>query len=599
VTPGGHEPLAACARCGPLGEQHESSSTSPSSGPEQWKLVSCGRTADLCRCPDCGAHFHRRSWSPGGSEDFQVTWYYDELTRLAPLAGFERCLALLEEHHLDRQQASTLAWAAATPEAGRAFASTIVAAAAERLLEEAGPIAPSAGVGTPPPGDRSPSTATQQQRRRAALVALARFSAWAEATVELHALLAALQQRGDDLVSPAAARALELLGEATSPLPLGFDLPAPRPGHDLPWVPAGPTGQPPGLSRLDLPHSDGVEARYQVAALAPDGHSLVWADDTGLRTRLGLPQGAPLCSSAGAPAAQPWAACVGPSTVAVATCRPAAIELWSEGPHHTVALSDLEEASYVPHAAWHGSSARFGALFAARWPHADYVVVDATTRTIAWRTGLAKLGHARPSPDGRRVLLGGKLAPSDKYRLEVRDATTGAALQYIGLPGLDALAWSRDGSALLLALGAVRLCYDLASQAVRWEQQGPKTWQQQRLLVSPDGASCVETAGTRGLLVRDVATGAVRVDVPFADDVELTELAWSHDSTRLVTLGRQGSVRVWNAQSGLLVAQSAPDPALGSGHLSTSRTDAVLIRPSGQRSVLLWRLDALGHTGAG
>ena len=117
-------------------------------------------------------------------------------------------------------------------------------------------------------------------------------------------------------------------------------------------------------------------------------------------------------------------------------------------------------------------------------------------------------------------------------------------------PDASALAFADEGGVKLLQLGSP------ANPRVR---RLPDDWD--RLFsISPDGATGVigtttERIGTTEgrIEVWDIATDAVISEFPHGHGAKMTFLDWSDENRQVVSTGRDGVVKLWNADTGELL----------------------------------------------
>ncbi len=172
-------------------------------------------------------------------------------------------------------------------------------------------------------------------------------------------------------------------------------------------------------------------------------------------------------------------------------------------------------------------------------------VVDLATGSEVFSTQPGKwAGPLAFSPDGAFLLHVG----DDGKSLVVRDTATWAAVRELAIGQAGALAFTPDGSRVVVGGPTLRVV-EFASGRVLSELQGDG-YAISRIALSRDGGTI---AALRGVAVRtfDLASGAeTPPPAPFLDPQHT--LAWSHDGRRLA-VGDGRAIHVCDARSGRLL----------------------------------------------
>src|SRR5262249_10885937 len=141
-----------------------------------------------------------------------------------------------------------------------------------------------------------------------------------------------------------------------------------------------------------------------------------------------------------------------------------------------------------------------------------------------------------------------ELHAGEKATLVMRDSATGAEKEAVSIPApAGLLAVSPDGRLALSRDDDIHLrVWEIASA------KDLQTFADDATLVrtgtfSPD-SKWVATGGDDGVFVRDLATGDRKG--PFREDVT-TSVAFSRDGKSLAAGGYDGSLAIWNLESGM------------------------------------------------
>ncbi|NTX36877.1 WD40 repeat domain-containing protein [Myxococcus sp. CA033] len=194
-----------------------------------------------------------------------------------------------------------------------------------------------------------------------------------------------------------------------------------------------------------------------------------------------------------------------------------------------------------------------------------------------------------PSPDGTRVasVLGGTVVASERGVIRIHQVSNGAELFRFpdGSRQVLSLAWTPEGTLVVAYAGMSWDFWDPRTQAITSVAPGVDIAPLAAAL-SPDGTK-LAFGGRPGLSVREVATGKLLAETPFAFSPEA--LAWSADGRRVAGGGLGGQVFVWDAS-----APTLPATVIGFHDNNVSavswRPDGSLVTTGGRdASLRVWR----------
>ena len=180
--------------------------------------------------------------------------------------------------------------------------------------------------------------------------------------------------------------------------------------------------------------------------------------------------------------------------------------------------------------------------------HAVRLLDTETGAEITSILGMPRAWSIAFSPDGQT------LAVSDWDRVSlwhVNDLQSPFLIEGVNEGWMRDLAFSPDGSHLAVASGSAIAVLDLRTQGNNYSLSSPlgDVWS---LAFSPDGAVLAAAVGDHqsGMAqLWDVASGQMLVELQ-GHRHRVTGIAFSPDGRRLVTSSYDGSLRLWNAQTG-------------------------------------------------
>jgi WD40 repeat protein len=172
---------------------------------------------------------------------------------------------------------------------------------------------------------------------------------------------------------------------------------------------------------------------------------------------------------------------------------------------------------------------------------------DVATGNLLRTFDIAASLSASFTPDSRRVLLGGELKPAMLFDVESGKAIPGLQFAYA-----DHYTFSPDGKRLLAhSTENVRL-FDLTGGRLLAGIEGYPPYETQAVFGS-DSQTWIAGGYGRTLTVRDVETGGI-VRRFGSHSGPITALAPFAVGPRLVSASADGTVQLWNAASGALLA---------------------------------------------
>jgi len=176
------------------------------------------------------------------------------------------------------------------------------------------------------------------------------------------------------------------------------------------------------------------------------------------------------------------------------------------------------------------------------------------------------------SRDGRLLAAG-----TSQGKIRIWDVATRESFD---LPKVDgqtySLAFSPDGGQLAAGIHISICLWDLATRELRYAKRAPLNYGLNSLSWRPDGKILAANMGTGDVALWNVAEGAVQSQLHTRGHHN-TVAAFSHEGRRLVTVGGDGIIQVWDADSleellptGPPLTSAAVDPlgewvALGTG----------------------------------
>ncbi len=169
-------------------------------------------------------------------------------------------------------------------------------------------------------------------------------------------------------------------------------------------------------------------------------------------------------------------------------------------------------------------------------------------------------------------------------RITVRDAGTGRVMQEWPAheQSSNAVAFSADGRRLASVGNDSKVkIWDTGSQRELHAFTQPPGEQLISIAFSPDGARVVSAFGANQAKVWDVESGTVRLTLNHPNGV--TCVAHSLDGKRIATGGKDGSVILWDAETGVSVGTLRPHTA-AIATLAFSRNSQWLLAASGDRT---------------
>jgi len=153
------------------------------------------------------------------------------------------------------------------------------------------------------------------------------------------------------------------------------------------------------------------------------------------------------------------------------------------------------------------------------------------------------------SPDGSLVA-----AAAGEGGVRLYDASTGRLIRVIGETGDRSVVFSPDGKLLTAAgfhMDKLVSLWDVATGKRLQTFTGQTEWEADATAISPDGKLLASTATDKQILVWEIATGELRLqlkDQPF----RIAALAFSPDSALLASGGGDKMVHLWDASTGKL-----------------------------------------------